>query len=317
MKKSLLQFNILTNKIIFVSTFLLCFTPFVQPPVALLMGLIIAIIIGNPFIEKNKTVTNYLLKISVVGLGFGINFNHAIEVGKDGLFFTVFSILFTFLAGWIIAKWLNIDKKTAFLISSGTAICGGSAIAAVSPIVNASEKQISVSIGAVFILNSIALLIFPIIGNWLNLSQHQFGLWSAIAIHDTSSVVGASSKFGQEALQIATTIKLERALWIIPLSIITTINMKNKSGKINYPYFIGFFVLAILINSYFTALNIDYSYFVLFAKKGLTATIFLIGAGLSINTIKEVGFKPFFYSFILWIIISVSSLLIIIKTINL
>ena len=305
------QISPFIKKIIFIVAIICCFTPFIDPPLALLIGFIIAQTIGHPFIQFNQKATSWLLKISVIGLGFGMNIHHAIEAGKSGLLFTFFSITLTLLFGWLIGKWMKVDGKTSFLISSGTAICGGSAIAAVSPIVNADAKQMSVALGTVFILNSVALLIFPTIGQWLNLSQHQFGLWCAIAIHDTSSVVGASAKYGHEALQIATTIKLERALWIIPLSIITVLFSKGETKKISIPYFIGFYILAMCIGTYFPEYDTQYSLLVLLAKKGLTVTLFLIGAGLSIDAIKSVGVKPLLQGVALWVLISVVSVAVI------
>jgi len=305
------QISSLVKKIIFIVAIICCFTPFVDPPLALLIGFIIAQTIGHPFIQFNQKATSWLLKISVIGLGFGMNIHHAIEAGKSGLLFTFFSITLTLLFGWLIGKWMKVDGKTSFLISSGTAICGGSAIAAVSPIVNADAKQMSVALGTVFILNSVALLIFPSIGHWLNLSQQQFGLWCAIAIHDTSSVVGASAKYGHEALQIATTIKLERALWIIPLSIITVLFSKGETKKISIPYFIGFYILTMCIGTYFPEYTTQYSLLVLLAKKGLTVTLFLIGAGLSIDAIKSVGVKPLLQGVALWVLISVVSVAVI------
>ena len=205
-------------------------------------------------------------------------------------------------------KWLKIDKKISYLISSGTSICGGSAIAAVSPLIKADEKQMSVALGTIFILNSVALLIFPVIGKWLHLSQADFGLWCAIAIHDTSSVVGAASKYGEEALQIATTIKLERALWIIPLSILTMMFSKADGKKLRIPYFIGFFIVAMIISTNFPQFKDGYDVLVMIAKKGLTITLFLIGAGLSMKNIKAVGFKPLLQGIGLWIFISVISI---------
>ncbi len=305
------QISPFIKKIIFIVAIICCFTPFIDPPLALLIGFIIAQTIGHPFIQFNQKATSWLLKISVIGLGFGMNIHHAIEAGKSGLLFTFFSITLTLLFGWLIGKWMKVDGKTSFLISSGTAICGGSAIAAVSPIVNADAKQMSVALGTVFILNSVALLIFPTIGQWLNLSQQQFGLWCAIAIHDTSSVVGASAKYGHEALQIATTIKLERALWIIPLSIITVLFSKGETKKISIPYFIGFYILAMCIGTYFPEYTTQYSLFVLLAKKGLTVTLFLIGAGLSLDAIKSVGVKPLLQGVALWVLISVVSVAVI------
>ena len=305
------QISSLVKKIIFIVAIICCFTPFVDPPLALLIVFIIAQTIGHPFIQFNQKATSWLLKISVIGLGFGMNIHNAIEAGKSGLLFTFFSITLTLLFGWLIGKWMKVDGKTSFLISSGTAICGGSAIAAVSPIVNADAKQMSVALGTVFILNSVALLIFPSIGHWLNLSQQQFGLWCAIAIHDTSSVVGASAKYGHEALQIATTIKLERALWIIPLSIITVLFSKGETKKISIPYFIGFYILTMCIGTYFPEYTTQYSLLVLLAKKGLTVTLFLIGAGLSIDAIKSVGVKPLLQGVALWVLISVVSVAVI------
>ena len=301
------QISPLIKKSVFILAIICCFTPFIDEPLALLLGFIIAQTIGHPFIQFNHKATSLLLKISVVGLGFGINIHHAIEAGKSGFVFTSFSIALTFLFGWLLSKWMKVEGKTSFLISSGTAICGGSAIAAISPIVKADAKQMSVALGTVFILNSVALLIFPAIGHWLGLSQQQFGLWCAIAIHDTSSVVGAATKYGQEALQIATTIKLERALWIIPLSIATVLFTKTEAKKISIPYFIGFYILAMCIGTYFPEYATQYSFIVLLAKKGLTVTLFLIGAGLSMDSIKSVGVKPLLQGVILWILISVVS----------
>ena len=255
-----------------------------------------------------------MLKISVVGLGFGMNLHHAIEAGKDGLLFTICSIVLTLLVGWGLGKWFKNDNKISFLISSGTAICGGSAIAAISPIVNADEKQMSVALGTIFILNSLALLIFPAIGHGLDMTQQQFGLWCAIAIHDTSSVVGAAARYGQEALVIATTIKLERALWIIPLSLLTVFFVKGANKKNNIPYFIGLFILAMCLSTYLPQFKNEYSLIVQGAKKGLTITLFLIGAGLSLDTIKAVGVKPFLQGIILWILICLFSLAAIIYT---
>ena len=305
------QISPFIKKVVFILAIVCCFTPYIDAPLALLLGFIIAQTIGHSFIQFNHKATSLLLKISVVGLGFGVNIHHAIEAGKSGFVFTFFSIAFTFLFGWILSKWLSVESKTSFLISSGTAICGGSAIAAVSPIVKADAKQMSVALGTVFILNSVALLIFPRIGHWLNLSQQQFGLWCAIAIHDTSSVVGASAKFGQEALQIATTIKLERALWIIPLSILTVVFSKSETKKVAIPYFIGFYILAMCVGTYFPEFSTQYSFIVLLAKKGLTVTLFLIGAGLSLDAIKTVGVKPLLQGVILWILISVVSVAVI------
>ncbi|MES2587888.1 MAG: putative sulfate exporter family transporter [Bacteroidota bacterium] len=303
-----------SKQVIFLLALATCLSGFIDPPFALLMGLVISQTIGHPFIQLNQKATGGLLKVSVIGLGFGMNLHHALEAGKEGLVFTIFSIAITLFAGWLLGKWLKVEKNTSYLISSGTAICGGSAIAAVSAIIKANEKQMSVALGTIFILNSIALLIFPAIGHWLNLSQYEFGLWCAVAIHDTSSVVGAAAKYGQEALQIATTVKLERALWIIPLSILTVFVMKTESKKVKIPYFIAFFIAAMCIATYFPEFKSAYTVAVLIAKKGMTLTLFLIGAGLSLSTIKSVGAKPLIQGVLLWIMISLLSLSMILLT---
>jgi uncharacterized integral membrane protein (TIGR00698 family) len=303
-----------TKKLLFIAVLLLCLTPYIEPPLALLLGIILAQTIGHPFITHNHKATNWLLKSSVVGLGFGMNLHHALQAGRDGIIFTVFSIGITFLAGWLLGKWLKVESKTSFLISTGTAICGGSAIAAVSPIIKANEKQMSVSLGTVFILNSVALFLFPLIGHFFHMTQYQFGLWSAIAIHDTSSVVGASAAYGQEALHFATTVKLERALWIIPVSLLTVIFVKSESKKIKIPYFIGFYIIAMCISTYLPAFVGEYSVIVMIAKKGLTVTLFLIGAGLSLKTIKTVGIKPLIQGVAIWFLISILSITTILMT---
>lgn len=261
-------------------------------------------VFGNPFIAFNHIAITYLLQFSVIGLGFGMNATAALSAGKEGFVLTIFSIFSTLLLGTFLGKWLKTDKKTSHLISCGTAICGGSAIAAIAPVIKSNENQTSIALGVIFILNSIALFIFPFIGHQLDLSQKEFGLWCAIAIHDTSSVVGAANKYGAEALQIATTVKLARALWIIPISLLTAVIFKNKSQKIKIPYFIGFFILAMLFNSYVPQTAVVAPYIVNIAKVGLTITLFLIGATLNINTLKAVGVKPLLQGIFLWIFIA-------------
>lgn len=294
----------LVSKVIFTIMLLLCLTPFISPPIALLIGIVLANVVGNPFIHLSHKVTQVLLQVSVVGLGFGMNVHSALTAGKEGFLFTVASILATLILGTLLGKWMKVEQKTSHLISCGTAICGGSAIAAISPVIKADEKQISVALGTIFILNSIALFLFPAVGHWLELTQKQFGLWSAIAIHDTSSVVGAADRYGAEALQIATTVKLARALWIIPLALITALIFKNRSGKLKIPYFIGLFILAMIANTYLPQAAIVAPYLVSIAKTGLTVTLFLIGAGLSAKILKDIGFKPLLQGLLLWISIS-------------
>ena len=268
--KRILDRSITTREVIFLLAVVFCLSPLITPPIALLMGLVIAQFIGHPYLHLNHKATHILLQVSVVGLGFGMNVTSAMKAGKEGILFTVVSIIGTLVIGFLMGKFLKIEKKTSYLISAGTAICGGSAIAAISPVIKAEEKQISVALGTIFILNSIALFLFPVIGHAMNLSQTQFGLWCAIAIHDTSSVVGAASKYGTQALEIATTVKLARALWIIPVAFLSTFIFKNKGGKIKIPYFIGLFVLAMIVNTYVPVVTQYSHYLTGFAKAGLT-----------------------------------------------
>lgn len=306
--KNLLDKSITTREVIFVLAVVLCLSPLVSPPIALLMGLIIAQFIGHPYLHLNHKATHILLQVSVVGLGFGMNVTSALKAGKEGILFTIVSIIGTLVIGFFMGKFLKIEKKTSYLISTGTAICGGSAIAAISPVIKAEEKQISVALGTIFILNSAALFLFPFIGHQLNLSQSQFGMWCAIAIHDTSSVVGAASKYGPQALEIATTVKLARALWIIPVAFLSTFIFKNKNSKIKIPYFIGLFVLAMIANTYIPFVQQYNHYLTNIAKAGLTLTLFLIGCGLNRKTISSVGFKPLIQGVILWVIIATAAL---------
>ena len=296
----------------------LCLTPLISAPVALLMGIIVAQVIGNPFaaLFSRYKVTPRLLQYSVVGLGFGMNIHSAVQAGKQGVLFTIATILGTLLLGALLGLLLKTDKKTSHLIACGTAICGGSAIAAIAPVVKADEKQMSVSLGIVFILNSIALFIFPLIGHKLHLTQVQFGLWSAIAIHDTSSVVGAATAYGgADTINYATTVKLARALWIIPLALVTALFFKEGKQKTKIPYFIFFFILAMLINTYVPLVNTQSKILVSIAKAGLVLTLFLIGAGLSMKTIRSVGVKPLLQGVILWIAIACVSLFFIINSV--
>jgi uncharacterized integral membrane protein (TIGR00698 family) len=300
--------NIQLRKAIFIIATLICLLPVVSPPIALLLGLILAQLMENPYHAIAHKTTNLLLKISVVGLGFGMNVFSAIKAGREGVLFTVASISLVFIAGTLAGKFFRTDKKTSLLISAGTAICGGSAIAAISPVIKADDKQISVALGAVFILNSIALFVFPAIGHGLHLSQTQFGLWCALAIHDTSSVIGAASKYGAIALQTATTVKLARALWIIPVAFITAFVFKTDRKNIRIPYFIGLFILAMLVNTYVPFIKPVVPYITTLAKTGLTVTLFLIGTSLSFKTLKTVGVKPLLQAVLLWVLISGISL---------
>jgi uncharacterized integral membrane protein (TIGR00698 family) len=303
----LLTVNENVRKTIFILCIAFCVTPLATPEIALILGLIVAQFTGHPYLHLNHKATHLLLQVSVVGLGFGMNVHSALQAGKEGVLFTLVSISGTLLFGFLMGKWLTIEKKTSFLISAGTAICGGSAIAAISPVIKAGEKQISVALGCVFVLNSVALIVFPIIGHHFNLSQAQFGLWCAIAIHDTSSVVGAASKYGAHALEVATTVKLARALWIVPITFMSSFAFKNKSKKVSIPYFVGLFIIAVFANTYMPAITIAGHYIIIIAKAGLTLTLFLIGAGLSRNVLASVGFKPLLQGVVLWVGISTAA----------
>ena len=285
---------------------------FISPPGALALGMLLALTFGNPYAAKTAKATKYLLQASVVGLGFGMDLQKVVAAGRTGVLFTIATIVGTLLLGYLIGRAMNIQRTTSHLISSGTAICGGSAIAAVGPVLNASDEEMSVSLGTVFILNSIALFVFPIIGHHLALSQTQFGVWSAIAIHDTSSVVGAASRYGMEALQIATTVKLTRALWIVPLTLGTALVFRRKNARITIPWFILWFLVASLIRTYIE--SPAWATIVTLARIGLTITLFLIGAGLSRKSLAAVGFRPLILGVVLWIAISTVSLWAVMQT---
>ena len=281
------------------------------PPVMLFLGLAYALLLGQGYPSFNKTMSKKFLQYSVVGLGFGMNLYESLASGREGMLFTVISVAGTLLIGMLIGRrLLKVDKETSYLISSGTAICGGSAIAAVGPVIKAKPENMSVALAVVFVLNAIALFVFPTIGHWLGLTQQEFGTWAAIAIHDTSSVVGAGAAYGEEALKVATTIKLTRALWIIPLALVTSFIFKNKDRKITVPWFILYFIIAILLNTFVLddcpAVGSAVSGV---ARKCLTLTMFFIGASLSTDVLRAVGIRPLIQGVLLWAVISIGSLL--------
>ena len=282
----------------------------VTPPVVLFIGLVFALLCGQAYPTFNKNVSKKLLQYSVIGLGFGMNLQASLASGKEGMLFTIISVVGTLLIGMFIGcKVLKLNRNTSYLISSGTAICGGSAIAAVGPIIKAKDTDMSMALATIFILNAIGLFLFPVLGHWLGLSQQDFGTWAAIAIHDTSSVVGAGAAYGEEALQVATTIKLTRALWIIPLALVTSVIFRSDGKKISIPWFILFFIVAMLINTYLLADYPEVGKFIAgIARKGLIITMFFIGASLSVDVIKSVGIRPLLQGILLWIIISAASL---------
>lgn len=298
--------------VLFFAGIAFCLTPWASPPLALALGLALALTVGTPY--KTSKATKLLLQISVVGLGFGMNLSRVVAAGRTGIVFTIATIIGTLALGWAIGRAMHISRGTAHLIASGTAICGGSAIAAVGPVIGATDEEMSVSLGTVFILNAIALFAFPPIGNALHLTQTQFGVWSAIAIHDTSSVVGAAAKYGAEALQIATTVKLTRALWIVPLALGTAFAFRSKKTRVAIPWFILFFLLASVARTYMPAPDALWDAIVRIARIGLTVTLFLIGAGLTRKSLAAVGARPLILGVVLWICISAAGLWAVMRT---
>lgn len=281
------------------------------PPFVLFLGLLFALLCGQPFPAFNKKCSKMLLQYSVVGLGFGMNVHSSLASGSEGMLFTIVSVFGTLAVGWLIGRrLLGVDRNTSYLISAGTAICGGSAIAAVAPVIKARDEEASVALGTVFILNAVALFIFPSIGHLLSMSETQFGTWAAIAIHDTSSVVGAGAAYGEQALEVATTIKLTRALWIIPVALFTSVLFKSKGKGVSVPLFIVFFVVAMLVNTYLLdSVPCVGQTINAVARKSLTLTMFFIGASLSKDVLNSVGLKSLTLGVILWAIISIVSLL--------
>lgn len=290
---------------------ILCSAQWISTPLALVLGFLITFLFGNHFMEFQSKFVKIFLQIAIVGLGFGMELDKVIEVGKSGLGLTIFSITTTLALGVILGKFFKLDRKLSYLISCGTAICGGSAIAATSSVIKPKSESISISLGVVFLLNSIALIIFPPIGRALGLSQEDFGLWSAIAIHDTSSVVGAAMNYGKVALETATTVKLARALWIIPISLVSMYFFKEKGAKFSVPRFIILFILAVFVNSFLSIPPVISDVISFSSKSILILTIFLIGMSLSVEKLAKAGIKPLSQGVILWIVISVSSLAII------
>jgi len=284
----------------------------VSPPIALGVGLVYGFSFVHPFHLEAKQLSKLLLQASVVGLGFGMDLQQVMRAGRSGFLYTAGSISIALLLGWGLGRILRVGKRISYLISAGTAICGGSAIAAIAPITNASQEEIGVSLGTVFVLNSVALLTFPIIGAELQMTQTQFGLWSALAIHDISSVVGATAKYGAVALAVGTTVKLARALWIVPLSIGTAMANKSKA-RIQWPWFILFFCFAAVANTYVHVLQTVYPVLKHLSVIGLTVTLYLIGTGLSMKTLREVGVRPLLQGVLLWLFVAAGSLSLILR----
>ncbi|WP_317192489.1 YeiH family protein [Flavobacterium erciyesense] len=295
--------------IVFFIILLVCATGLISPAIALLLGIVVTHLFGNPIAIYSPKIIQWLLQISVVGLGFGMQLKHVVTAGSTSFGITVVSIASTLLIGTLLGKWFKTDRKTSHLIACGTAICGGSAIASIAPVIRSTEKQTGLALGVIFILNAIALFLFPVVGHLLRLSQSEFGIWSAIAIHDTSSVVGAASSYGAEALQIATSVKLARALWIIPISFVTALASSNKAGSIKIPYFIFVFLGVIIVQTYFPVPDFAAVKINTLSKIGLTITLFLIGSGLTKEILFKVGAKPLLQGLLLWVFIASGSLL--------
>lgn len=299
----------------------LCGVDIISAPVALFVGLVFAFVFGIPHPRFNKKFSKMMLQASVVGLGFGMNLERSLQSGADGMLFTIVSVVGVMVIGVMLGRYMRIDARTSYLISAGTAICGGSAIAAVGGVLKANENEMAVSLGVIFILNAVALFIFPPMGHMLGLSQEQFGTWAAIAIHDTSSVVGAGAAYGDVACELATLIKCTRALWIIPLAFFTMwYDRKSSQGegksKVSVPWFILLFVVAMFINTY-TPASISgfmvpvYGALVSVAKQCLVAVLFAIGAGLSVKVVRQVGVRPLIQALTLWMVIGAGSLFVI------
>jgi uncharacterized integral membrane protein (TIGR00698 family) len=294
------------RKILFFFGLIVSATGLLSPPLALVLGLAYGLSFAHPFETEARNLTRYLLQASVVGLGFGMDLHEVLRAGRSGFLYTALSITAAMLLGLALGWLLRVRQTPSFLISAGTAICGGSAIAAIAPIIHATEEEMAVSLATVFLLNSIALLIFPGIGRALQMTQTQFGLWSALAIHDTSSVVGATAKYGSLALAVGTVVKLARALWIVPLSIATAA-VKRSKARIQWPWFILFFCLAAVLATYLPQLSSAFVFLSRLGRIGLTVTLFVIGTGLSTETLRQVGVRPLMQGILLWAIVAVGA----------
>jgi len=296
------------SKILFVAGLIFCLTPWASPPLALVAGLSFGAIAEHPYPGESRQISKYLLQAAVVGLGFGMDLRQVLRAGSSGFLYTAAGIVFALGIGAWLGRWVTVQPRASFLISAGTAICGGSAIAAVGPVLGATEDEMSVSLGTIFMLNSVALLSFPPIGSALKLTQPQFGLWAALAIHDTSSVVGACARYGVSSLAVGTTVKLARALWIVPVTVATAF-VKGSKTRIQWPWFILLFCLAAMANTYLLAGLPVYQFLNKTGKLMLIFTLFLIGATLSPTALRKVGPRPLIQGVLLWIVVGVASLL--------
>ncbi len=325
---------LLTRQVVFIAAAVACLTPWVTPPLALAAGIAFALTIGNPFASFTKNAAKWLLQSCVVALGFGLNLSVVWEAGRTGFVFAAASIVLTLGLGALLGRLLGVAPRTGGLISAGTAICGGSAIAAVGSVTGAGEGEITVAMGTVFLLNAVALYLFPAVGHALHLSQTQFGTWAGVAIHDISSVVGAASHYGPQALRVATAVKLSRALWIVPVALLASAAFRiggsrgvvgstvgftaeqTTPGRVQVPWFIGLFLLASVAREFLAQVAAAAPAITHLATVGLTLTLFLIGAGISAGTLRAVGVRPLAQGVLLWLVISAGTLLVILRTVH-
>lgn len=302
-------------KAIFVIGLAVCLVPITPPWAALCLGIAIALALGNPFPKESKNVSKILLQCCVVLLGFSMDLGTVVKAGSQGILFALASISGVFLLGWLLQRALGLRPIAGLLVSTGTAICGGSAIAAMSTVTNADQEDVSVAVGTVFILNAVALLIFPPLGHYFGLTETQFGTWAGIAIHDVASVVGAGKAYGPVALDVGTAVKLSRVLYLIPITIIAAWWLKRTSknevadGKTAspFPYFILGFIAASVIRTYVPAIGEFAPNIKMVASVGLAVALYLIGSGITRKTLQNVGFRPLIQGVVLWLFISVAS----------
>lgn len=283
-----------------------CLLPWVVAWHALILGAVVGLAAGNPFPKETANWSRKLLQLAVILMGFGLTIREVASVGADAAVYTFIGITLTLALGYLANRVIRGEGVTAFLVTVGTSICGGSAIAALAPVVHADDRQTGVSLATVFTLNAVALLAFPLLGVWIGLTQGEFGVWAAMAIHDTSSVVGAASTYGDEALKIGTTVKLTRALWILPLALLAGLALKSR-GKAKFPYFLLGFIATSTLASLVESGLWEYGYQL--SRRVLVVTIFLIGCGLTRDVIRRAGPRPMALGVFLWVVVSVGSLL--------
>lgn len=295
-------------KYIFIGLLVLCMAPMVTTPMALAAGIVFSLLFGNPWPKESTIASQMLLKLSVVGLGFGVSIQEVWSVGKDSAGYTIVGIVVTIGVGLVLGRMLHLKGNTAALISCGTAICGGSAIAAMAPVLRSKDDEIAVALATVFSLNAVALILFPFIGDLVGLTQHQFGYWAGMAIHDTSSVVGAAASYGAEALRTGTTVKLTRAAWIAPIAMIAGLWLRSEQ-KTKFPLFIGGFVFAAVLHSLVPQLSGLWGALSVIARQCLVITLFLVGCGLSRSVLQRIGPRPLLHGVTLWVFVSLLTLL--------